>query len=124
MPPEQVAAASKGMVKVLPANARNTQGLANLQEAAAGTHKDGNLLLDVRFSFKTGTNGLSCVTYAVRNEAQNALLKDILTKRYGPPQKQGGMPAIGLEETSWTNADRIGLTIVKGQGAVVLHCGR
>jgi len=122
MTPEQVAAASKGMVKVLPANARNTQGLANLQEAAAGTHKDGNLLLDVRFSFNTGTNGLDCVTYALRNAAQNALLKDTLTKRYGPPQKQGGIPDIGLEETSWTKADDIDFATVKGRGAVVLHC--
>ena len=122
MTPEQVAAASKGMVKALPANARTTIAAANLRFAASGTHKDGNLLLDLRFSFDATTNGLACVSYAVRDSAQNALLKDTLIKRYGPPQSQGGLPAIGLEEISWTKPDEITLMITNGERSTVLHC--
>ena len=122
MTPEQVAAASKGMVKALPASARTTIAAANLRSGAEGTHKDGNLLLDVRFSFDATTNGLACVSYVVSNPAQNALLKDILIKRYGPPQSEGGLPAIGLQQLDWTKTDEINLMITTGERATVLHC--
>jgi hypothetical protein len=118
---EQVVAASKGAVKALPANARPTA--AGLRAAATGTHKDGNLMLEVRFSFDEKTNGLACVAYVVRNSAQNALLKDTLMKRYGRPQNEGGLPAIGLEEITWTRPmDQITLMITQGERANVLHC--
>jgi len=122
MTPEQVAAASKGMVKALPANARTTIAAANLRFAAEGTHRDGNVLLDVRFSFDATTNGLACVSYAVGDPAQNALLKEILIKRYGPPQTEGGLPAIGLQQLAWTKTDEITLMITTGERASVLHC--
>ena len=122
MTPEQVAAASKGMVKALPPNARTTIAAANLRFAAAGTHKDGPVLLDVRFSFDATTNGLACVSYAVSDPAQNVLLKDILIKRYGPPQSEGGLPAIGLQQFDWTKTDEINLMITAGERATVLHC--
>lgn len=119
---DQVVAASKGAVKAIPANAR-PRAAADMQLAATGTHKDGNLLLEVRLSFDTKTNGLACVAYAVRDPAQNALLKDTLMKRYGRPQNEGGLPAIGMEEFGWKRPmEDITLMITQGERANVLHC--
>jgi hypothetical protein len=122
MTPEQVAAASKGEVKVLPPDKRRKVEEAHMESGAEGTHAAGPLKVKVGFSFDTQTGGLICVSYGVDRGAENDALKDWMVKQYGPPQKTGGLPVIGLQQASWTKPDDIMLQISSNEPAFVLHC--
>jgi hypothetical protein len=121
MTPEQVASASKGAVKIIPQAQRKRIEEAKMESGAEGTFTDGELRLHVAFSFDTGGTGLVAVGYNVLDAAQNDLLKDWLTRKYGPPHNKGGIPAIGLSTWDWEKPDEIEMNISKGTGAFVLQ---
>ena len=121
MTPEQVASASKGAVKIIPQAQRKRIDEAKMESGAEGTFTDGELRLHVVFSFDTSGAGLVVVGYNVLDAAQNDLLKDWLTRKYGPPQSKGGIPAIGLTTWDWQKPDEIEMNISTGTGAFVLQ---
>ena len=121
MTPEQVAAASRGAVKVIAPAQRKRLAEIKLENAAEGTYAEGTLTLRVHFSFDTDSGGLAMVGYGVLNAAQNGLLKAWLIKRHGPPQSSGGLPAIGFQTFHWRNPDEIDLNITENESAYVLH---
>ncbi len=121
MTPEQVVQASRGTVNLIPASQRRRQPEINVEHAAAGTHADGPLRLDVRFGFDTRRGGLSLVVYSVADAAQNDLLKAWLIRRHGPPHSTSGLPVIGLQTLGWRGEDEIDLHITQGERAFVLH---
>jgi hypothetical protein len=122
MKPEEVAQASKGTVKVLPLDRRKKLEEANMEHAAEGSFTEGKLKLAVRFGFALDTKGLVCVIYAVETKEQNALLKEALIRKYGPPATTGGLPVIGLESANWKQPDDIDLEMMKDSPAFVMHC--
>jgi hypothetical protein len=63
MTPEQVAGASKGAVKVVPAADRYKNEDDHWEIAAQGSHSDGPLSLNIGFTFDTKAGGLKCVLY-------------------------------------------------------------
>jgi hypothetical protein len=121
MTPEQVAAASRGTVKVIPQAQRKRIEEAKMESGAEGTFKDGDLELHVAFSFDTRGTGLVAVGYNVMDAAQNDRLKDWLVRKYGAPRNKGGIPAIGLSTWDWDRPDEIEMNISTGTGAFVLQ---
>jgi len=121
MTPEQVAAASGGTVKVLPAAQRTRNDDDHWELAAEGTYIDGTLRLPVGFTFDTERGGLKCVMYNAMG-ADVEGLRGALVKRYGKPSKES---SFGASNTlAWHTPDEIELTL--GQrpvAAVVTHCG-
>jgi hypothetical protein len=122
MTPEQVAKASNGGIHVIPEAERKTVEDAKLRTGAEGTYKDGDLTLNVGFSFDTTTGGLKCVFYSVSDGRQNAVLRDLLVKRFGEPSGRSSLPAIGMNAMNWDKPDEIYLQWVKENPANVMHC--
>ena len=57
--------------------------------------------------------------------AQNNLLIDWLTRKYGPPQStRAAFPSIGLTTWDWDNPDEIEMNISKGTAAFVMQSKR
>lgn len=122
MTPEQVAKASGGAVRALPAAERKTFAQAEMQTGAEGTHTEGGVKLRVAFGFDAKTGGLECAIYTVMDAAQSGDLKAAMIKAYGPPEHTSELPAIGLTELSWTKPDDISFNLSTGEPAFVLHC--
>jgi hypothetical protein len=120
MTPEQVAAASKGEVKVVPVPQRYKDEDNHWEIAAQGTHIDGALRLDVGFAFDTQSGRLKCVLYNALGD-QATPLKDVLVKRYGPPQSDENFA--GTAMLKWSKPDAIELALAKNPvAAAVTHC--
>ncbi len=118
MTPEQVAAASGGSVKVLPKSERKAAG-DHSEIAAEGSFKMGGRTLSVGFQFDTTTNGLECVLYDAMGD-NVAMVTDMLTKKYGPPEKKTYGPAYSL---IWKTPEPIELGVNdKPLGGAVNHC--
>jgi hypothetical protein len=121
MTPEQVVAASKGSVKLLPE--KNRPRLGPFVTAAEGEYKDGSLELRTVFRFNTATNGLVCVDFGVGNHIDDDALKAALTKRYGPPKTEAGPAFLKMTTLSWkTPTDEISLTLSKDDPAHGAQC--
>jgi hypothetical protein len=99
MTPEQVVAASRGKVALLP-EARRPR-VPPLVTAASGKFTDGTLVLRTVFSFAIAGNGLECVTYGVRSRDDDEAFKALLTRRFGPPQTTGGLAFLGMTQLGW-----------------------
>ena len=120
MTPEQVVQASRGTALLVPPAERRRLPDADLLVAAEGSFAEGPLRLAVRFGFDS-RGSLALVVYGVADPAQNQALRDWLVRRHGEPQRQGGLPAIGMESLTWDGEDEIELTITEGERAFVLH---
>jgi hypothetical protein len=121
MTPEQVVAASKGTVKLLPEKERPR--LPPTVTAATGAYQDGPLQLRVTFSFNIATNGLVCVNYGLNSHDGDEAFKASLVKRYGPPQKTSGVGFLGMTTLVWkTPTDQIEATFAKDDPAYVMQC--
>lgn len=121
MTPEQVAAASRGTVTVIPKAKRTQLTDLKMEHGAEGTYTDGKLTLRVNFSFDTSGGGLAMVGYGAMDPAQNTMLQDWMAQKFGPPQSTGGLPAIGMQTFHWRGTDEIDLTISTGDSAFVLQ---
>ncbi len=121
MTPEQVAAASHGLVQVVAAGKRQRIDELKQENGAEGSYTDEPLKLNVNFRFDTEHGGLVMVFYSVMNHEQNDQLKDWLIRKYGPPQTSGGLPVIGLATFQWNLKDEIDLNITTGETAFVMH---
>jgi hypothetical protein len=119
MTPDQVAGASKGAVQVIPLAERVTLEGSPVRTGATGVYADGAINLNVRFSFDPKTDTLNCVFYGVTSESQNAAFKDLLIKRYGPPQ---GSQISGVSSLTWDKPDLITLTMTEGDRSFVSQC--
>jgi hypothetical protein len=120
MTPEQVAAGSEGMVKVLAPDKRTRNADDHWELAAQGTYSEGTLKLPVGFTFDTTSGGLKCVMY-------NAFDKDIgtvraaLGSRYGKPASESDFGSGSM--ATWKTPDQIDMVIgQKPVAAVVTHC--
>lgn len=121
MTPEQVVAASRGKVALLP-EARRPR-LPPLVTAASGEFTDGVLVLRTVFTFAIDGNGLECVTYGVRDRANDEAFKALLLRRFGPPQTTGGLPIIGLVQLGWVvGKDEINASFSPDDPGYVMQC--
>ena len=113
MTPEQLVAASKGKVKLVPEKDRPRLG--PLVTAAEGEYQAGALNLHTVFMFDSASNGLACVAFGVYNDIYDDALKAALIKQFGPPQKTNpGMAFLKMTTLTWrTPTDEIKLTISK-----------
>ncbi len=122
MTPEQVVAASGGKAELLPAQRRPP--IPSLETVASGEFQDGALTLRTTFSFNA-VGGLACVFYGVTSHDGDAAFKSSLVSRYGPPQRTSGLPAIGLQNLTWTTAtDEINASFSKDDPAYVMQCAK
>ena len=120
MTPEQVADASKGLVKVAPVVGRYRNEDDHWEIAAQGTYIADTLNLDVGFSFDLRTGGLKCVLYNATGQ-QVGVLKDMIIRDHGPPAKDSSFG--GARSLTWTTPDRIEFVIgQKPLAAAVTHC--
>jgi hypothetical protein len=121
MTPEQVAAASKGTVKLVPEKDRPR--LPPFVTAAQGEYQDGPLQLRTVFLFNIATNGLACVNFGVINHVYDDGFKAALTKSYGVPKTAAGPAFLGMTTLSWkTPTDTIDLTLSKDDPAHAEQC--
>ncbi len=121
MTPEQVVAASRGKVTLLP-EARRPR-VPPLVTAASGEFTDGALVLRTVFSFAIEGNGLECVTYGVRNPENDEAFKALLIRRFGQPQTTGGLAILGMTQLGWVvGNDEISATFTKDDPGYVMQC--
>jgi hypothetical protein len=106
MTPEQVAAASGGQVKVLPAGERTRDDDDEWEVAAQGRAEAGGQRLGAGFMFGLHKDGLKCVMLNGTGPAADALKSDA-TARYGKPEQQSEFP--GGHGYTWTTPERIEL---------------
>jgi hypothetical protein len=119
MSPEQVAAASRGSVKVLDVGRQTRDDADHWVLAAQGSFVDDALRLDVGFTFDTRTNGLNCVMYNAAG-GDVATLKAVLVKRYGKPASASSYGS--TEILTWRQPDKIEFTSGQGPAVVVMQC--
>ncbi len=120
MTAEQVAAASSGMVTLLPVAQRTRDEADHWELAAQGMLTEGALHLPVGFTFDTRTGGLKCVMYNAR-DADVEAIHTMLVKRYGKPANDSRFGA--MQMVSWRQPDAIELDIAEQPlAAVVSHC--
>lgn len=112
--PDEVAAASGGAVKVLPAAARKKHAAPwNSETAAAGTYIDGALRLRLSFSFDLKGGGLSCIVFEALDGSPNELLKKMFVSQNGPPQSANNDKTLGMETLAWSSPkDQVGVTLM------------
>ena len=121
MTPEQLVAASGGGAVLLPEGRRVR--VPPLVTMATGEFQDGPLMLRTVFSFTITGGGLACVTYGAAGPDDAAPFKALLVRRYGPPQRRSGLPAIGLEGLGWKSAtDVIDASFSKEDAPFAMHC--
>ena len=120
MTPEQVAAASKGGVHVLPPDKRNRDDADGWEIAAEGGYQDEDIPLSTGFMFDAKKGGLICVLYNATGEKAETLLTK-LEQRYGKPAKQSDFYT--AKSTIWHTPDDIELVVnTKPLAAAVTHC--
>lgn len=120
MTPEQVAAASSGAVKVLPAPQRTRNEEDHWEIAADGSHVDGPLSLHTGFMFDTQGGGLKCVMYNAFG-AEVEALRMVLTKRYGKALDESSFAS--TQTLTWRTPDNIDFAAgERPVAAVVTHC--
>jgi hypothetical protein len=112
--PEQLALASGGAVKVLPAASREKHADPwNSMTAARGTHVEGDLRLDLVFSFDLKSGGLNCIVFNSAKGSSGKLLRKMFFQLYGPPQTTANHEGIGMQNFVWrTSTDQVGLTLM------------
>jgi len=111
---DQVVAASKGAVKILP---KRQQGMplpdTKAYVAAEGGYTDGTTPLEVKFMVDP-SGRLTCVFYAPADAKDNSALTALMVKRYGPSQERSGL--------AWSSPDTISVMELPGGPNVVSHC--
>ena len=122
--PEQVAQASGGAVKVLPAAQRKKHAAPWSSETAAkGTYVDGALHLALSFSFDSKRGGLSCIVFEAAENSPDDLLKQMFINLNGRPQTADDHKDLGMQTFSWsTGKDQIGLTLMTDGGSFATQC--
>jgi hypothetical protein len=119
MNPDQVAAASDGLVTLIPTDKQTRDDTNHWVMAAQGSFTDGAVTGEVGFMFDTKTNGLTCVAYNTTG-SNVAILKATLIKRFGKPTSSGIYgPA---EMMSWQKPDKIDYAAGQGPAAAVMQC--
>ena len=122
MRPEEAVKASNGGMKMLPDKDRRKVDITKTEKVAEGTFDDGALRLEVEFLIDTTSGGLICVTYATKDPAQNALLRQTLIKRHGLPMGGDTQPPGPVDLLGWGKPDTIDYQAVPGAPASVIHC--
>jgi hypothetical protein len=123
MTPEQVVAASGGMVSLLPEKERPR--IPPLVTAAKGDFTDGQMRLRTVFSFNVENMGLACVSYGVRSHNDDDAFKAALIGRYGPPRSTSGLEILGQKNFAWQTAtDEINASFSKDDPAYAMHCAK
>jgi hypothetical protein len=114
--PEQLAQASGGAVKALPPATRVKHPAPwDSMTAARGTYVEGNLHLDLVFSFDLKSGGLNCIVFTSAKGSPGKLLKEMLIKQYGAPKTSANHEdlGVGMQNFVWrTSKDEIGLTLL------------
>lgn len=114
--PEQLAQASGGAVKALPPASREKHAAPwDSFTAARGTYVEGNLRLDLVFSFDQKSGGLNCIVFTSAKGSPGKLLKEMFFRLYGAPKTSANHEdiGIGMQNFVWrTNKDQIGLTLM------------
>jgi hypothetical protein len=114
--PEQLAQASAGAVKALPPASRERHAAPwNSMTAARGTYVEGNLRLNLVFSFDLKSGGLNCIVFTSAKGSPGKLLQKMLFGLYGPPKTSANHEdiGVGMQNFVWrTNKDEIGLTLL------------
>jgi hypothetical protein len=123
--PEQLAQASGGAVKVLPAAMRVKHSAPwNSTTAAKGSYVDGELRLNLSFSFDLKSGGLNCIIFESAGKSSDALMKRMFLGANGTPLTNANHKELGMETFSWsTRTDDIGLTLMgEGGGSFATQC--
>ncbi len=114
--PEQVAQASGGAVKALPpAQRKKHPDPWNSVTAARGTYVDGNLRLNLTFSFDLKSGGLNCIVFESVDGSSGKLLQKMFVGLYGPPKTSANHQdiGIGMQTFVWSmKKDDVGLTLM------------
>ena len=122
--PEQVAQASGGAVRVLPAGKRKKHPQPwNSETAAAGTYVEGALHLDLSFSFDLKSGGLNCIVFSAVGNSPDSLFKQMFVGLNGAPQTSEDHKDLGMQTFSWSGKkDQVGLTLMKAGGSFATQC--
>ena len=121
MTPEEVVAASRGRAELLP-EARRPR-IPPLVTAATGDFMDGAVRLRTVFSFDIEGGGLACVSYGVRDKADDEGFKTLLLRRFGPPQTTSGITFLGQTNLGWkSGGDEIDASFGKDDPGYAMHC--
>ena len=114
--PEQVALASAGAVKVLPAAKRQKHAAPyNSMSAAEGSYVDGKLRVNLRFFFDLKSGGLNCIIFNSVSQSAGEPLKKMFVGLNGSPHVSRNNKGLGMQTFSWsTKKDEIGLTLMDG----------
>lgn len=121
MTPDQVVRASGGTAKLLAASEQKKDDDMKMVTKVGGDYAKDGLHLAIKFGFSTETDKLQMVGYAVTDMKQNDLLIAWLTKKYGAPQQESAIEAIGYHSYGWTQPDDIMVGITKGSPAFVMQ---
>lgn len=123
MTEQQVIAASRGQLRLLPPQERRPVPSARMEYRVGGEFRSGALRLTVALAFDARNGGLVCVS-ARGDGAQAAALRARLIRNFGQPTDRGQDPATGTESISWDRPDEINLDQTPGQPVIMLHCSR
>lgn len=122
--PEQVAQASGGAAKVLPpAKRKKLPAPWDSETAAEGVYVDGDLHLQLSFSFDSKSGGLKCIVFSATEKTPDKLVKKMFVDLNGPPQTASNYKDLGMETFSWTtDKDQIGLTLMGTADSFATQC--
>lgn len=122
--PEQLVKVSGGAVRILPLQMRQTDSTPrNSVMAAKSSYIDGNLHLQLSFSFDSKSGGLNCIVFDAAMGSPAHQLKQMFFALNGRPDTAANYRNLGIETYSWsTKTDQIGLTLMGDGSSFATQC--